>query len=260
MKDYCIELPLFLPPFPVAEETETTAHCPQPVVRRKTNKGLTSAAKMNEPRQDAPTIEAELGKLEQELATSGYRDMFQLAQLQHHHERCASQLPVRESLSRLETALCQVIRSHNHKLVMQNMVTSQHQQIAPSSSVIQGDALDALLKPTFNPHYLQAIDQVVHNMDNWIGSCLRKHVPFGDEIASLEVGDLVWVYPAAVAPAVLSSSITTASSAFIHSPFNPDLLRKHGWRKCVVLAIKGDLHFPRFIKVTCCSALCRPSP
>ena len=204
MKDYCIELPLFLPPFPVPEETETI-DCPQTTVRRKTYKGLLSAAKKNV-QEDAPTIEAELGKLEKELAAGEYHDLFQLAQLQHHHEHCASQLSVRESLSRLETALCQVIRSHNHKLVMLNMVMSKHQQTASSSSVIQGDAFEALLNPTFNPHYLQAIDQVVHNMDNWIGSCLRKHVPFADEVASLEVGDFVWVFPAALSAAASSSA------------------------------------------------------
>lgn len=248
MKDYCIELPLFLPPFPVPEETETI-DCPQTTVRRKTYKGLLSAAKKNV-QEDAPTIEAELGKLEKELAAGEYHDLFQLAQLQHHHEHCASQLSVRESLSRLETALCQVIRSHNHKLVMLNMVMSKHQQTASSSSVIQGDAFEALLNPTFNPHYLQAIDQVVHNMDNWIGSCLRKHVPFADEVASLEVGDFVWVFPAALSAAASSSTSTpTTASAFINTPYDPDLLRKQGWRKCVVMAIKGDLHFPRFIKV-----------
>lgn len=247
MKDYCIELPLFLPPFPVPDETETI-DCPQATVRRKTHKGVLSSAKKNV--QDAaPTIEAELGRLEKELAADENQHMFQVAQLQHHHEHCASQLSVRESLSRLETALCHVIRSHNHKLVMLNMVMSQHQQTASSSSVIQGEAFEALLNPTFNPHYLQAIDQVVHNMDNWIGSCLRKHVPFADEVASLEVGDLVWVFPAAISAASSSTSLQTMPSSYINTPYDPDLLRKQGWRKCVVIAIKGDLHFPRFIKV-----------
>lgn len=177
------------------------------------------------------SLEAELGRLESEVSQLYNRTWSQVAHLQQlQHHDIEGQRSLWHCRQHLENALCQVIRYHSQRRVCKSIVQSKHHNF---------DLGDPIFDLKVQQQQNRRIETMVNNAENWLGGCLRKYIPFANQLLHVRRGDLIWVRNSSSSSFMSPSSSSTSSTS-----------EKSMWKRCIVLAIKSDLFFPRFFKVS----------
>lgn len=237
--NHFLAIPFVLPPFSNFDGCDSSnRHSPlftlsisltNNVVRQQKRYNGTVSDSSERKKQLSMSLEEELGRLENELSQLHKRTWSQVAQLQHF--QCSDiegQRSLRQSQQRLEEALCQIIQHHSQKLICQSIVQSKHHNF---------ELGDPVFDPKIQQQQNRQIESMVYSTENWLGGCLRRQIPFAEELLHVRRGDTIWVRSCSASFVSSSSSASSSSAA------------KNKWRRCIVLAIKYDLLFPRFIKV-----------
>lgn len=172
------------------------------------------------------SLDSEIARLNNELSGSPKDDILRLSYLRHQHSRGVNLYDDKEMLQK---AVMKMLRLNNRKMLVQDIVRSS----CPNDDGDLGLAA-------------QRMEDILNNTDVWIGGCLKRHVSFGDEANSLRIGDLVQVKICKNGMIGNDSYASSSSSSSSMSSFG---YQNAGWVRGVVLQVKGDIGFRRFIKV-----------